>query len=171
MRRRPCARPSWRPETARLSAVDYDHTQKAPLHWLLAIPGAAMLVSVWYAPEPPGPAAVLSIVGAIMVALSFCFRELRVRAGEDRLRIAFGPVHLFRNTLRYDQILAARADRSRWYEGWGIHRWPGRGWLWNLWGLDCVALALRDGTTLRIGTDDVAGLVAHVQTRTRQEAA
>ena len=151
--------------------MEYDHTQKAPLHWFLAIPGSLMLVSAWYAPDPAWVAGVLSVVGGVMIALSMCFRTLRVHAGAERLHLAFGPIHLFRSALRYDQIVGARADRSRWFEGWGIHRWPGRGWLWNLWGFDCVALDLRDGTTLRIGTDDVPGLVEHVTARTAGETA
>jgi hypothetical protein len=35
---------------------------------------------------------------------------------------------------------------------------PGRGWTYNLWGRDCAKLTVR-GSTIRIGSDDVARLV------------
>ena len=147
--------------------MEYDHTQKAPLHWILAVPGSAMVVTAWYAaPEPPWVGWVLSIVGAIMIGLSICFRTLRLQSDEDALAITFGPVGLFKNRLRYDQIVGFRADRSHVIDGWGIHYRPGAGWIWNLWGFDCVRFNLKDGTTLRFGTDDVDGLLAHLEART-----
>jgi len=38
------------------------------------------------------------------------------------------------------------------------------GWVWNLWGRDCVVLKLQKGV-LRIGTDDAEHLAEYVQTR------
>lgn len=145
--------------------MDYDHTQRAPLHWILVIPGTAMIVTAWSGIEPAWTGWVLSIVGAVMLGLSICFRWLRLSSTQDALEIAFGPVGVFQSRLRYDQIVAYRAERSRWIDGWGIHRMPGRGWIWNLWGFDCVAFDLKDGTKLRLGTDDVPGLLAHLEVR------
>lgn len=146
--------------------MDYDHTQRAPLHWFLVVPGTAMLVTAWQAEQPDWSLWLLSTVGAIMIGLSLCFRRLRLHDDGDALGIVFGPVELFRNRLRYDQITGFRAARSALIDGWGIHRLPGRGWIWNLWGFDCVAFDLKDGTTLRLGTDDVPGLLAHLEART-----
>jgi hypothetical protein len=36
------------------------------------------------------------------------------------------------------------------------------GWVWNLWGRDCVVVQLKKGT-LRIGTDDAANLAVFLQ--------
>ncbi|MFZ4644943.1 MAG: hypothetical protein ACOYNP_04230 [Gemmataceae bacterium] len=36
------------------------------------------------------------------------------------------------------------------------------GWVWNLWGRDCVVVHLKKGT-LRIGTDDAANLSVFLQ--------
>jgi polygalacturonase len=36
------------------------------------------------------------------------------------------------------------------------------GWVWNLWGRDCVVVQLNKGT-LRIGTDDAANLAVFLQ--------
>ena len=57
----------------------------------------------------------------------------------------------------------ARGDHGRdarpqpWWYGWGIHLTP-RGWLYNVGGLDAVELALNNGRTLRIGSDEAAAL-------------
>ena len=42
-------------------------------------------------------------------------------------------------------------------DGWGIHMSIRGGWVWNLWGRDCVVVHLKKGV-LRIGTDDAANL-------------
>ncbi|MDA1195764.1 MAG: hypothetical protein O2894_11340 [Planctomycetota bacterium] len=145
--------------------MDYEHIQRAPLHWLLVVPGTAMVVSAWYDPEQSWVAWLLSIVGALMVALSLCFRHLVVRDEGERLRVVFGPLPFFRTSVAYSRIQAVRPARSALLDGWGIHFRPGAGWIWNLWGFDCVTLDLDNGSRFRIGTDDVAGLVAHVRAR------
>lgn len=147
--------------------MEYDHTQKAPLHWILVVPGTAMLVSAWYAsPDAQWVGWVLGIVGAIMVGISLCFRTLRLQSDEGDLTATFGPVQVFHKRVAYARIAGFRADRSNLIDGWGIHFRPGAGWIWNLWGFDCVRLELDDGTPLRFGTDDVAGLLAHLEART-----
>ena len=45
-----------------------------------------------------------------------------------------------------------------------IHCIPGRGWTYNLWGFDCVVVRQGNKTT-RVGTDDVAGLLAFLRTK------
>jgi hypothetical protein len=47
-------------------------------------------------------------------------------------------------------------------DGWGIHMSIRGGWVWNLWGRDCVVVHLKKGT-LRIGTDDAANLEVFLQ--------
>ena len=56
--------------------------------------------------------------------------------------------------MRYDQIADVQIGRSTLIDGWGIHRTPGRGWIWNIHGFRCVELDLHDGSRLRIGTDE-----------------
>ena len=38
--------------------------------------------------------------------------------------------------------------------GGGVHYSVRGGWVWNLWGRDCVVLRQQNGGVLRIGTDD-----------------
>ena len=47
---------------------------------------------------------------------------------------------------------------------WGIHMSPRGGWVWNIWGRDCVVIHLEIGT-LRVGTDDAANLEALLRQR------
>ena len=45
-----------------------------------------------------------------------------------------------------------------------MHYRLGRGWTCNLWGRDCVVMRYR-WSTYRVGTDDVPGLLATVQSK------
>ncbi len=49
-------------------------------------------------------------------------------------------------------------------ESWGIHMSPRGGWVWNIWGRDCVVIRLETGT-LRLGTDDAANLAEYLRQR------
>jgi hypothetical protein len=44
-------------------------------------------------------------------------------------------------------------------DGWGIHMSIRGGWVWNLWGRDCVVIHFEKGM-LRIGIDDAENLTA-----------
>ena len=76
----------------------------------------------------------------------------------DRLAIRFGPLPLFRTSIRYADIQEVEVGRTLILEGWGIHGSPRGGSVWNLWGRDCVVIHRRKGV-LRVGTDDAWNLV------------
>ena len=46
--------------------------------------------------------------------------------------------------------------------GWGIRLTP-YGWLYNVSGLEAVAISLRDGRKFALGTDDPDGLVTAIR--------
>jgi hypothetical protein len=73
---------------------------------------------------------------------------------------------LFRRRIPYDVILEVETGRTTFLEGWGIHWSPWGGWVWNIWGYDCVLLRLKRGK-LKIGTDDAEGLAEFVSSRIR----
>ena len=60
------------------------------------------------------------------------------------------------------EIAECEPIRIRWWYGWGIHLTP-YGWLYNVSGLDAVAITLRDGRKFALGTDDPEGLVAAIR--------
>ena len=148
------------------SSVTYRHTQRAPLCLLLyAVAAGIFAFGVILADEPAVPL-VMSVVGVIMLVLAGSFHHLRVEDEGDELGIRFGPLPLFAKTIRYEDITAIEDGRTTWRDGWGIHISLKGGWVWNLWGFDCVVIHHR-GTT-RVGTDDPEGLAKFLGQRTGQ---
>ncbi len=113
----------------------------------------------------PDVARVILLVAAlVMLALAESFRHLTVTDEMDRLVIRYGPLPLFRKTVPYNQIAGVEVGRTTFLDGWGIHYSLRGGWVYNLWGTDCVVLTLRRGK-LFVGTDDPEGLAAFLRER------
>jgi hypothetical protein len=96
----------------------------------------------------------MSPIGLLMLVVAASFHHLTVEDRGDVLAVRFGPLPLFLRTVRYADIQAVEIGRTLRLDGWGIHYSLRGGWVWNLWGRDCVVVRFRDGRTLRIGTDD-----------------
>lgn len=137
--------------------MTYRHTQRAPLCLLLYGLAAAEVVTAWKFGNVLPIVWTLSICGVLILVLAASFHHLIVEDRGDSLAIAFGPVPLFRRVVPYANIVEATVDRTTILDGWGIHLSLRGGWVWNLWGRDCVRLQLRRGT-LRVGTDDAENL-------------
>jgi len=135
----------------------YRHVQHAPLCLPIYILAMVFLVpGLLLKSEPPIPW-LFPPIGLLMLILAASFHNLTVEDQSDRLSIRFGPIPLFRKTICFDEITSAKRGRTTILDGWGIHMsWRG-GWVWNLWGRDCVVLQLGKGV-LRIGTDDAENL-------------
>jgi len=141
----------------------YHHTQKGP--WGLmcyAFAGGFLLASLSL------PVLALQITffvtALFMLLLGVSMGHLTVEDEGDRLSVRFGPFPLFRRRIPYDDILEVETGRTTFLDGWGIHWSPWSGWVWNVWGYDCVVLRLKRGR-LKIGTDDAEGLAGFVRTR------
>ena len=131
----------------------YHHTQTgAALRWGLILP-AIGLFAIGLAAERVLPFVPLA---AILVATGWVFSSLTVEVTPTRLTWFFGP-GLLRKSVEREAITSATPVRNHWWYGWGIHLTP-RGWLYNVGGLDAVELALNNGRTLRIGSDETAAL-------------
>ncbi len=142
----------------------YHHIQRSPFYLLIYTIAAVNLALAW---SFPGPAAVGYILVATAVAIAMMgagFHHLAVSDEGDQLRIQFGPFPLFGTTIRYNEITAFDRDRTTLMEGWGIHKSFRGGWVWNIWGRDCVVIH-HTGTT-RVGTDDIEGLMNLLSSRT-----
>ena len=136
----------------------YDHIQRSPLYLILLAPVLAIAIAAMFVPVNATLAVFWSCMIPVFIVAAFSFKRLRVRDEGDCLAIRFGPLPIFRRLIPYSQITAAEAGRSTILHGWGIHYW-GSGWIYNLWGFDCVVVHL--GTrVVRIGTDDVQGLLS-----------
>ena len=91
-------------------------------------------------------------------AVAATFSRLTVVVSENRLTGAFGwgwPKH----TENFDDIVAVRVVRTKQIHGWGI-RWLRQGLMYNVWGLDAVALDLLSGKKFRVGMEDPQGPAA-----------
>jgi len=137
----------------------YHHTQKSPLCLLLYALAASLLVLGYVLRAVPTILWTFPIVGLLMLALATSFHHLVVKDQGDMLLIGFGPVSLFRRTVRYADVMSVEVGRTTILDGWGIHLSLKGGWVWNIWGRDCVVLRLKNSGILRIGTDDSANLV------------
>lgn len=135
----------------------YKHVQHAPLCLLLYSLAVVFLVlGLVLKNEPPIPW-LFPPMGLLMLILAASFHHLTVKGEGDRLWISFGPIPLFRRSVRYEHIVGVKVGRTTILDGWGIHMSFRGGWVWNIWGRDCVVLRLRKGT-LRVGSDDAESL-------------
>ncbi len=109
----------------------YDHVQRGYVSWLLALIAIALGVAAGATGDQPPVPLLLGLGGLLFALLALSFHRLRVHDDGDAVRIAFGPLPLFRKRLRYSEIARVEAGRSTVLDGWGIHYVPGRGWTWN----------------------------------------
>ncbi|QDU25865.1 hypothetical protein ETAA8_09370 [Anatilimnocola aggregata] len=146
----------------------YHHTQRAPLCLLLYGLAITFLVLTCVLRQEPVLAWVFPVTGLIVLVLAAAFHHLTVVDGGDHLSISFGPLPLFHRTVRYDDVEQVEVGKTTLLDGWGIHMSIRDGWVWNLWGCDCVVLRLRNGT-LRVGTDDAENLRSFIVERKSEE--
>ena len=131
----------------------YHHTQTgAALRWGLILPAIGLL-AIGFAARRAVPFVPLA---ALLAATGWAFSSLTVEVTPTRLTWFFGP-GLLRKSIEREAIIGATPVRNPWWYGWGIHLTP-RGWLYNVGGLDAVELALSNGSTLRIGSDEPEAL-------------
>lgn len=145
--------------------MTYDHTQRSPLQAILLFSGltwsAAMIVIGFTV-----TVTVVSVFFAtIMTLVAFSVGYLRVADAGDHLRVRFGPIPVLGTRVPYAAVTAVEAVRSDVLDGWGVHWVPGRGTIYNLWGFDCVRICMGE-KVVRVGTDDVEGLVTFLKART-----
>lgn len=145
-------------------APRYLHTQKAPL-CLLIYALAVMFIGLGCVlrNEPPIPW-LFPPIGVLLLVIAAAFHSLTVEEQDDRLTIHFGPIPLFRKAVSFVDIIKVEVGRTLLLDGWGIHMSIRGGWVWNLWGRDCVVIHLKQGV-LRIGTDDAENLAEWLTTK------
>ena len=146
-------------------ASGYEHTQRAPLCLVLYAQAFLMLcLAVVLRAEPVIPY-LFPWIGLLVLVLAASFHHLRVKDLGERLSIGFGPIPLFRRTIRYRDIERVETGRTLLLDGWGIHMSIRGGWVWNIWGRSCVVVHFCSGGTLRIGSDDAQNLCEYLERR------
>ncbi len=143
----------------------YHHTQRSPLYILIYGPGLIALILAIMLSDSTAIAIPFLIVGLALGFVGACFYYLTISDDEDRLSIQFGPLPLFRRSVRYADVRNVEVARTSIFDGWGIHWTVRGGWLWNTWGRDCVLMTFDRGRTLRLGTDEPDELCDFLKSR------
>ena len=141
--------------------VTYWHRQTAPLSLVLYALAALFVAFGWSFRQEPVVAFVLVAAGGVVALLGAGFHHLTTEDQGDHLSIRFGPLPLFRTTLRYEQIRSLELGRAN---SLGIH-WSLGGSTWNLWGRDCLVIHYKHGGVFRLGSDDAENLARFIQMR------
>ena len=135
----------------------YKHTQRGDVIIVSTVIAAAITFpSMLFA----GPLIALLATAGIVGVLAL-FWSLTVTVDSETVRIHFGP-GLIRFSWARADILSAQAATTPWYYGWGLRFYNG-GWLYNVSGTESVELSLQGSKNVRIGTDDVEGLLAAIR--------
>ena len=133
----------------------YQHTQRGPWSFvLLAVVASNLTLAVrLWGNEPAWASWLFLSVALLMTFMTFCFQSLTTTVSETSLRVHFGPIPLLEKKVLLEEIVSVRPEKSSLLDGWGVHWTPGKGWLYNMWGFDCLAINL--GTRhFRVGTND-----------------
>ena len=109
---------------------------------------------------------VLGVAGPIFL-FTQSFHSLTDRDERDALAVRVGPLPMLRKRIPYSRITAVEPGRTSLLDGWGVHRIPGRGWTYTIWGFDCVKISMGN-RVIRVGSDDVENLVAFLSDRMQQ---
>ena len=136
----------------------YQHTQigHAIVYPMIAITCILLAISTM------SPVLRLGLVVAVpLLLVVWMFWKLTVTIDDHRLRASFGPGFIYRE-VRLEQIASCEPVRIKWWEGWGIHL-SRFGWLYNVSGWNAVAIHLRNGRQLAIGTDQPEELAAAIR--------
>lgn len=144
--------------------MTYYHKQSAPLSLILYGLAAVFWVTGWLLRHEPAQPVLLSVVGLMVLGLGPCFHHLIIFDGGDHLVVRFGPFPLFQRRIRYVDIRELEIGRTTVLEGLGMHMSLRGGWVWNIWGRDCVVIHLQSGI-IRVGTNDAENLVRFLESR------
>ena len=143
--------------------IGYAHRQKAPLCVLIYALAAVFLSLGWFVRDAPPIPWLFPPIGLLILVIAASFHHLTVEDHGEVLSVRFGPAPLFRRTVKYSDIIAVEVGKTLFMDGLGIHMSIRGGWVWNLWGRDCVVVHFTNGGTLRIGTDDARALTTFLQ--------
>ena len=138
--------------------TEYKRTQIGYLMLAFIAIGILLVLNYFYLSGRTNPFLLIILV-ALAVSL-LLFSILTVKVDGEEVSVRFG-VGLIRKRFPLSEIESHSAVRNPWYYGWGLRRTP-IGWLYNVSGLEAVEITMKDGSKVRIGTDDPVGLDAAI---------
>lgn len=138
--------------------VRYEHTQRGTVVIVALVSAAGVCLAVSAALS--GPPYVAPMVFGVFVVCAYMFSSLTIQIAGRSLRWHFGP-GIFRKEIPLSEIQGVEITETRLIHGWGIHHTP-RGWLYNVSGFQAVAIRLRSGKEILLGTDEPERLRAAI---------
>jgi hypothetical protein len=131
------------------------YTEKQNGSWILVLLIAALIpILVIYTGSSDEEWTIgTSIFILFMIAVAWLFFRLKTEIYSDHIRLSFG-IGVISKNIELNRVKSVERVRNKWYYGWGI-RFIGKGWLWNIWGLDAVELTFNDKKSVfRIGSQE-----------------
>ena len=128
----------------------YKHKQWG-ISLLLVMPvliAAVLLINHFVAPIPP---LAVGVIFGILTVVSLLFSSMTIEVNESEITWFFGP-GAFKNTLPLEEVAECKKVRNPFWMGYGIHSF-GTGWIYNVSGLWGIEIERKDGTLLRLGSD------------------
>src|SRR5207247_6281091 len=106
------------------------------------------VVAIGTISQPPRSHEISVVISLLLLVTIPLFCKLRIEIDDQTLLASFG-IGLIKKKVPLAQIIAYAPIQIRWWYGWGIHLTPS-GWLYNVSGLDAVAITSRRGLKIRL---------------------
>ena len=136
---------------------EYHHTQRGKtVLAIVALVGGMSVVAIAFIGR--NEFLIAFAVFVVLMLVGRLFSTLTVMVTQQELRWHFGP-GIWKKSVPRSDIASATPTRTKWWYGFGIRLTP-RGWLYNVSGLDAVAVEMRTGKIVLIGTDEPDKLAA-----------
>ena len=143
--------------------MPYNHTQKGHLMIAVFILTSLLFAGIFVAGREEMGMGTLALMILILLIIA-SFGKLNVMIDGEYLRLKFG-YGIFKKKFKLDSIVSAKAEKHKWYHGWGIRYWPWAGiWIYTVSGWDVVEIEIEIGPPgadssgskkkYRIGTDE-----------------
>jgi len=140
--------------------TEYEHTQIGHvIVWCLFVPAVLFAINAIFGSSPHRES--LLVVSVVLLITLALFYKLTITIDEETLCASFG-IGMIRKRVSVAKIAVCEPIRIHWWYGWGIHLTP-YGWLYNVSGLDAVAITLRNGRKFALGSDDPHGLAEAIR--------
>lgn len=144
--------------------LGYRNTQAGYWHWLMIFM-AIGVVALGYTHPEEGPLWVFFLPSGVLIFFASLFATLTVEDDDDALLLEFGPLNLCRKRIPYDEMNAVSRTRSRFIDGWGVRYRLGHGWMFNIWGYDCIEIRRGEAKPFFVGTNDPQGLLDFLEAK------
>lgn len=144
----------------------YGHTQTGALLRLAVLLPLPAVIVVAILAQSAVVVAICAAAAIVAGLAGLAVSSLTIEIDAEVLRWSFG-CGVWRKRIDLADIASTTRVRNPWWYGFGIHRTP-RGWLYNVAGLEAIEIGLRDGTTLRLGTDEPEKLMSALATARQQ---